>query len=77
MDTQGNSTKENHFITMYDDVCLLITTFSHISLSHIDRDMNTIVDRLSKDRLRLDRGTWIILILQDGYTTEYTHEPWI
>jgi ribonuclease HI len=48
---------------LYDDVQLLMTTFSHISLSHIYRDKNMIVDGLSKDGLGLDRGTWIISIL--------------
>jgi ribonuclease HI len=44
---------------LYDDIQMQMTTFSHISLSHIYRDMNNIVDGLSKDGLVPDE----ILIL--------------
>jgi len=54
---------------LYDDVQLLMTIFSHISLCHRFRDMNMIVDGLSKDGLGLDRETLIISLLQDGHTT--------
>jgi hypothetical protein len=54
---------------LYDDIQRQMTTFSHISLSHIYRDKNRIVD-LSKYGLGLEHGTWIISILQDGHSNE-------
>jgi hypothetical protein len=40
---------------LYDDVHILITTVSHISLSHIYRDMNRKTNGLSKHELGLNK----------------------
>jgi ribonuclease HI len=53
-------------LLLYDDIQTHMTTFSHISLSHIFRDKNWIVDALSKYGLELERDTSIISFLQDG-----------
>jgi len=46
---------------LYDGAQILMTTFSHISLSYIYKVKNMIAYELSKDGLGLDQRSWIIL----------------
>jgi ribonuclease HI len=60
---------------LFDEVIYLVTYFSYTSMSHIYRDINNVANRLSKARVKLERGTWIISVIQNKHTTEYNHEP--
>jgi hypothetical protein len=61
---------------LFYDVQNLLTSFSHISLSHIYRDRNRIADGLSKDGLGLNQGAWIISEQRDGHIFD-THDSWV
>jgi hypothetical protein len=64
-------------LQLYDGVQQHMTTFSHISLSHIYRDKKRVVDGLSKEGLGLQHGTWIASILLDRNTYEFTRATWL
>jgi ribonuclease HI len=54
---------------LYDEVLNLLTSFSYTSLSHIYKDKNNVADGLSKAGVGMERGTWIISVIQNGHTT--------
>jgi hypothetical protein len=63
--------------TLYDEVFNILTSFSYISVSHIYRDRSRLADGLSKARVGLEQGYWIITTSRNGHTSEYNHDPWI
>jgi hypothetical protein len=62
---------------LFDDIKNLQSSFSHITISHVYREKNMEADRLSKDGLELQEGTWEIRESLQGQLTSYLHESWL
>jgi hypothetical protein len=57
-----------------EEVLRIITTFDSISFSHIYKERNKMVDRLSKEASQLDYGSWNITEHSTGGSFDY-HRP--
>jgi ribonuclease HI len=62
---------------LFSDIKNLQSTFSHISFSHVYRDKNIEADRLSKQGLELQEGTWEVFESNQGQLSSHFHESWI
>ena len=72
--------KVQHFqildlLTLYEEVLRLWTSFDHITCHHVYKEWNAIADRLSKDGIGMDFGTWKFFVHKDGEVYELYHIP--
>ena len=58
-----------------EEVLLLKQHFNKISFIHVYRERNRVADRLSKEAMQLDYGTWKIQILAPTGAYSYYHRP--
>jgi hypothetical protein len=67
---------------MQDGVLLVVIkhhqySFTHITFSHVYKESNKEVDRISKDVLKLQEVNWEIKGSQQGQISTYFYESWI
>ena len=62
---------------LFEETTHSLSFFESISFTHVYREQNKEVDRLSKKGLTLQWGEWKILETQDSKATEYPHRPFI
>ena len=60
-------------VPIFEEVMRIITTFDSISFSHIYREHNQLVDRISKEASQLDYGRWHINEQTAKGTFDYYH----
>ena len=48
-------------VTLYEEVHILTTTFDVITCRHVFRERNSEAERLSKEGLNMEVGTWLFL----------------
>lgn len=60
-----------------DDVFSLKSQFYFIVCSHIYRERNEIIDRLSKEAAQLNMGQWIVQVFRDGEFYPFFHFQFI
>jgi ribonuclease HI len=62
-------------VPIFEEVMRIITAFDSISFSHIYREQNQLVDRLSKEASQLDYGRWHIEEQSAEGSFGYYHMP--
>ena len=62
---------------LYEETTRSLSFFETISFTHVYREQNKEVDKLSKIGLTLQWGEWKILETRDSKATEYPHRPFI
>ena len=64
-------------ITLFEEVNKLMENFDYITCCHVYREINTDVDRLSKNGLTMEHGPWKFLETRDAEVHEFYHRPFI
>ena len=61
-------------LPILEEILLLEQHFNYLAFTHIFRERNRVADRLSKEALQLDYGTWRIQILSPTGVYSYYHD---
>ena len=75
-----NEVNHCHLHTLRDiltDIFSLKSQFDSFACSHIYRERNEIVDRLSKEAAQLNRGQWKIQEFREGIFYSHYHHPFM
>ena len=63
--------------TLYEEVNKTFSNFESISFKHVYRERNMDADKLSKEGLNLQWGSWKITEIKDTKAKEYLHKPFL
>ena len=61
----------------FEEVNRLWKNFDHISCRHVYRERKTTADRLYKEGLKMEHGTWNFFEKRDAEVYEFFHRPFI
>ena len=63
--------------SLYEEVNKLWTNFDYISCCHVYREVNSDADRLSKEGVKMEHGTWKFFENMEEEVYEFFHRPFI